>query len=162
MDIAQLAWVVTVVLTGTAAGAMVGHTILLGRFLNWMFESAGAEMFKNTYPVFIRDKSPQLLFDNLFTLTILITTAFNAYLYLSGQATALSLLAVGFQWAFLGVFIGSGFAKVEAELFKNANTSPELVNTFVKRNIPLCALSAALLLASFVCLALMQWYPCLD
>ena len=39
MDYAQLVWLVTVVLTGTAAGAMVGHTVLLGRFLNWMFES---------------------------------------------------------------------------------------------------------------------------
>ena len=156
MDIAQIAWLVTLVLTGTAAGAMLGHTVLLGRFLNWMFESGGTDLFKNTYPVFIRDKSPQLLFDNLFTLTILGTTAFNAYLYLSGRVTALSLLAVAFQWAFLGVFIGSGFAKVEAELFKYANTSPELVSTFVKRNIPLCALSTLLLLASFVCLALMK------
>lgn len=156
MDTAQVAWLVTVVLAGTAAGAMVGHTVLLGRFLNWMFESGKTEVFKDTYPVFIREKSPQILFDNLFTLTILMTTAFNAYLYLSGQATALSLLAVAFQWAFLGVFVGSGFAKVEAELFKQANTSPELVSTFVRRNIPLCALSAGLLLASFACLASMK------
>ena len=156
MDIAQFAWLVTVVLTGTAAGAMVGHTVLLGRFLNWMFESGRTEVFKDTYPAFIQEKSPQLLFDNLFTLTILVTTAFSAYLYLSGQVTALSLLAVGFQWVFVGVFFGTGFAKVEAELFKQGNTSPELVSTFVKRNIPLCALSAVLLLASFVCLVLMR------
>jgi hypothetical protein len=156
MDIAQIGWLITVILTGTAAGAMLGHTILLGRFLNWMFESGRTEVFKDTYPAFIREKSPQLLFDNLFTLTLLVTTAFNAYLYLSGQATPLSLLAVAFQWLFLGVFVGSGFAKVEAELFKNANTAPELVEAFVKRNIPLCALSSALLLASFLCLALMR------
>jgi hypothetical protein len=156
MDITQLAWLVTLVLTGTAAGAMTGHTLLLGRFLNWMFESGRTEVFKDTYPVFIRERSPQLLFDNLFTLTILVTTAFNAYLYLSGRLSTLSLLAVGFQWAFVGVFFGTGFAKVEAELFKNGNTSSELVGTFVKRNLPLCALSAALLLASLVCLALVR------
>jgi len=156
MDITQFAWLVTVVLTGTAAGAMVGHTILLGRFLNWMFESGRTEVFKDTYPAFIQEKSPQLFFDNLFTLTILVTTAFNAYLYLSGRLATLSLLAVGLQWAFVGVFFGTGFAKVEAELFKNGNTSPELVGTFVKRNIPLCALSSILLLASFVCLILMR------
>ncbi len=156
MDIAQFVWLVTVVLTGTAAGAMVGHTVLLGRFLNWMFESGRTEVFKDTYPAFIREKSPQLLFDNLFTLTILVTTAFNAYLYLSGRFATLSLLAVAFQWVFVGVFFGTGFAKVEAELFKNGNTSPELVGTFVKHNIPLCALSSVLLLASFVCLALMR------
>ena len=156
MDIAQFVWLVTVVLTGTAAGAMVGHTVLLGRFLNWMFESGRTEVFKDTYPAFIQEKSPQLLFDNLFTLTILVTTAFNAYLYLSGRFATLSLLAVAFQWVFVGVFFGTGFAKVEAELFKNGNTSPELVGTFVKRNIPLCALSSILLLASFVCLVLMK------
>jgi hypothetical protein len=156
MDVAQFAWLVTVVLTGTAAGAMLGHTVLLGRFLNWMFESGRTEVFKDTYPAFIREKSPQLLFDNLFTLTILTTTAFNAYLYLSGRVMALSLLAVAFQWVFVGVFFGTGFAKIEAELFKQGNTSPDLVGTFVNRNIPLCALSAVLLLASFVCLVLMK------
>jgi hypothetical protein len=149
-------WLVTTVLSGMATGAMVGHTALLGRFLSWMFESGRTEVFKDTYPRFIREKSPQVLFDNLFTLTILVTTAFNAFLYLTGQLNALSLFAVAFQWAFVGVFFGTGFAKVEAELFKNGNTSPELVATFVKRNIPLCALSSALLLASFVCLALMR------
>jgi hypothetical protein len=139
-----------------ATGAMVGHTVLLGRFLTWMFESGRTEVFKDTYPGFIQEKSPQLLFDNLFTLTILVTTAFNAFLYLSGQLSVLSLLAVAFQWAFVGVFFGTGFAKVEAELFKNGNTSPELVSTFVKRNIPLCALSSALLLGSLTCLLLMK------
>ncbi len=156
MDAAQFVWLVTVVLTGTAAGAMAGHTILLGRFLNWMFESGGTEVFKDTYPVFIRQKNPQLLFDNLFTLTILVTTGFNAYLYWSDRLVPLSLLAVGFQWAFVGVFFGTGFAGVEAELFKKANTSPELVGRFLRQNVPLCALSSVLLLASFVCLVWMR------
>jgi hypothetical protein len=155
MDVTQCIWLVTVVLTGTAAGAMVGHTLLLGRFLNWMFESNRTEVFRDTYPAFIQAKKPQLLFDNLFTLTILVSTAFDAYLYLSGQLNAASLLAVGFQWAFVGVFFGTGFAKVEAELFKQGNTSDELVGTFVKRNIPLCGLSSILLLASLVCWLLM-------
>ena len=156
MDTTRFVWLVTVVLTGTATGAMAGHTVLLGRFLNWMFESGRTEVFRDTYPTFIRQKSPQLLFDNLFTLTILVTTGFNAYLYLSGRLVPLSLLAVGLQWAFVGVFFGTGFAKIEAELFKEANTSPELVGAFVKRNVPLCALSSVLLLASFVCLLLMR------
>lgn len=155
MDVTQCVWLVTVVFTGTAAGAMVGHTLLLGRFLNWMFESNRTEVFRDTYPVFIQSKKPQVLFDNLFTLTILVTTAFNAYLYLSGRLNAFSLLAVGFQWAFVGVFFGTGFAKVEADLFKEGNTSPELVGTFVRRNLPLCSLSSILLLASLVCLLLM-------
>ena len=156
MDIKQCVWLVTAVLTGTAAGAMVGHTLLLGRFLNWMFESNRTEVFRDTYPAFIQAKKPQVLFDNLYTLTILVTTAFNAYLYLSGQLTAASVLAVGFQWAFVGIFFGTGFAKVEADLFKQGNTSTALVDTFVKRNIPLCALSSILLLASLVCLLLMR------
>ena len=139
-----------------ATGAMVGHTVLLGRFLNWMFESGRVEVFRDTYPAFVQEKSPQILFDNLFTLTILVTMAFNAFLYLTGQLSVLSLIAVAFQWVFVAVFFGTGFAKVETELFKNGNTSPELVTTFVKRNIPLCALSSALLLASFVCLILIR------
>jgi hypothetical protein len=56
----------------------------------------------------------------------------------------------------VGVSFGTGFAKVEAELFKQGNTAPELVGTFVKRNLPLCSLSSILLLASLVCLLLMK------
>jgi hypothetical protein len=154
MDITQSVWLVTVLLTGTAAGAMVGHTLLLGRFLNWLLVRKGPEAFRETYPAFIRERSPQVFFDNLFTLTIVVTTAFNAYLYLSGRLAALSLLAAGLQWAFVAAFFGTGFAKVEAELFKKGNTSPELVGRFVARNLPLCALSSILLLASFACLLL--------
>jgi hypothetical protein len=157
MDVTKIVWVATVVLTGAAAGAMVGHTFLLGRFLNWMFDSGKTDVFRETYPVFLKEKNPQLLFDHLFTLAILVTTAFNAYLYLSGKWSGLSLLAVGFQWAFVGVFFGTGFARLEAELFKQGNASPERVATFVKRNIPLCGLSSALLLASLVCLVLMRF-----
>jgi hypothetical protein len=156
MDVRQLFWLVTVALTGTATGAMVGHTLLLGRFLNWMFESGRAEVFKDTYPIFIREKSPQLFFDNLFTLTILVTTAFNGYLYLSGRLATLSLLAVGLQWAFVGGFFGTGFAKVEAELFKGGTTSTDLVGRFRSWNTPICALSSILLLASFICLVSMK------
>jgi len=157
MDITQFVWLTTVVLTGTAAGAMAGHTLLLGRFLGWLLERKGAAVFRDTYPAFIRERSPQVLFDNLFTLTILVTTAFNAYLYLSGRTATLSLLAAALQWAFVGVFFGTGFAKLEGELFKQGNTSPELVGKFVSRNVPLCALSSILLLASFVCLLLMRF-----
>ncbi len=156
MEIRELFWPVTVVLTGTATGAMVGHTLLLGRFLNWMFESGRTDLFEGTYPAFIRQKRPQLLFDNLFTLTILVTTAFNAYLYLTGRLAILSVLAVGLQWAFVGVFFGSGFAKVEADLFQRGNTSPNRVDRFRAWNIPICALSSILLLASLVCLVSMK------
>lgn len=156
MEIRELFWLVTVVLTGMTTGAMVGHTLLLGRFLNWMFESGKTAVFEDTYPVFIREKSPQIVFDNLFTVTILVTTAFNAYLYLSGRLATLSLLAVGLQWIFVGVFFGTGFAKVEAELFKEGKTSTDLVGRFRARNMPICALSSILLLASFVCLASMR------
>lgn len=156
MEFERLAWLVTVVLTGTAAGAMAGHTLLLGRFLTWFFASGRTEVFRETYPVFLREKKPQLLFDHLFTLTILVTTAFNAYLCLSGRMAGLSLLAVALQWAFVGVFFGTGFAKLETELFKREDTSPDRVDTFVKRNVPLCAASSILLLASLVCLLLMR------
>jgi hypothetical protein len=46
MDVAQFARLVTVVLTGTAAGAMVGHSVLLGRVLSWMFEPGRTEVFR--------------------------------------------------------------------------------------------------------------------
>ncbi len=156
MDWTRCFWLISLILTGAAAGAMAGHTILFGRFLNWMFETGRTDVFKVTYPVFLREKRPQLLFDHLFTLAILVTTAFSAYLYLSGEPDPLALLAVAFQWAFVGVFFGTGFAGLEAELFKNGNTSKEVVTPFVKRNVPVCGISSVLLLASLTCLASMR------
>jgi len=156
MEFLELAWFVAVLSTGVAAGAMAGHAFLLGRFFNWVFESGRTEMFRQNYPVFMQDKKPQLFFDHLFTVALLVTTAYNVLLFFTNRICTLSVVAAGLQWLFVVVFMGTGFAALERELFTKGNTSPERVKRFLSLNTPLIALSALLLLGSFACLVLMR------
>ena len=156
MGFVEFVWLVAVLSTGVAAGAMAGHASLLGRFFNWVFESGRAEMFRENYPVFMEAKKPQLLFDNLFTIALLITTAFNVLLYFTHRISSLALIAAALQWLFVAVFLGSGFAALERELFTKGNTSPETVKRFLSLNTPLVGLSTLLLMASFACLVLVK------
>ncbi len=152
----EFAWFMAVLSTGVATGVMAGHALLLGRFFNWVIESDRAEMFRLNYPVFMQAKKPGIFFDNLFTLALIIITAYNALLFLTKQISVLPVVAAGLQWLFVLIFVGSGFAAVERELLTKGNVSREVVRRFRFLNSRITALSAALLLASFTCLLLLR------
>ncbi len=154
MDLLSVAWLLAILATGIAAGAMAGHALLLGRFFNWIFESNRTEMFRQSYPVFIREKKPELLFDNLFILALLLTNAYEVLLWRADRIDALSLAAAGSQWLFVLIFFGSGFASLERELLVKGNIAPDRVQRFLSLNTPMTVLSAILLLASLTCLVL--------
>lgn len=155
MDSAEIVWFAAVLSTGIAAGAMAGHALLLGRFFQWTFESNGAEAFRLTYPRFIQARRPQFFFDHLFTLALLLVTAYDVILLLSARLCALALLAAGSQWLFVAIFFGSGFASLEGKVLAQGDVSPERVRRFVSLNPRITIVSAILLLASFVLLMLM-------
>jgi len=154
MDLLSVTRFLAVLATGIAAGAMAGHALLLGRFFNWVFESNRTEMFRQSYPVFIREKRPELLFDNLFSLALLVTSAYAVLLWRVDRIDALALAAVGLQWFFVMVFFGSGFASLERELLVRGNITPDRVQRFLSLNTRMTVLSAILLLASLACLVL--------
>jgi UDP:flavonoid glycosyltransferase YjiC (YdhE family) len=154
MDLLSVARLLAVLTTGIAAGAMAGHALLLGRFFDWMFESNRTEMFRQSYPVFIREKKPELLFDHLFTLALLVTNAYAVLLWRADRIDALALAAAGLQWFFVLIFFGSGFASLERELLVKGNVAPERVRRFLSLNARITVLSAILLAASLGCLVL--------
>jgi hypothetical protein len=156
MEFIEFVWFLAVLSTGVAAGAMTGHALLLGRFFNWVFASSRSEMFRLSYPPFIQAKKPQLFFDHLFTIALLVITAYNVLLLLTARISTLSLAAAGLQWLFVLIFFGTGFATLERELLAQGNISPEGVRRFLSFNTWITALSAILLLASFSCLVLMK------
>lgn len=156
MERIEWVWFLAVLSTGVASGAMAGHALLLGRLFDWVFESGRTEMFRQHYPVFMQARKPGLLFDNLFTVALLVTTGYNVLLFFLDRIGALPLVAAGLQWLFVAVFFGTGFASLERELFMKGNTSPERVKRFLSLNRPLVGLSAFLLLGSFACLVLMR------
>ncbi|MEW6440516.1 MAG: hypothetical protein AB1640_06210 [bacterium] len=156
MDFSDFAWLIAVLTTGTAAGAMTGHTLLLGRFFNWIFESDRTEVFRQNYPAFMEARKPQRFFDHLFTAALVATTAYAVLLFLTDRIGTMALIAAGLQWLFAAVFFGTGFAGLEQDLFIRGAVSPEKIRRFLSLNTPLIALSSLLLLVSFACLLLMK------
>lgn len=154
MAILECVRLVAVLSTGIAAGAMAGHALLLGRFFNWVFASDRADIFRLTYPVFMQAKQPQRFFDNLFTLALLMVTAYDVLLWWTDRINPLHLTAGALQWAFVLIFFGTGFATLESELLARGDISPQRVHRFLSLNTAMTGLSAILLLASFACLVI--------
>ena len=159
MDAADMLWFAGVVSTGVATGAMMGHALLLGRFFQWTFQSNKAEAFRLTYPAFVQAKRPQLYFDHLFTVALLLVTVYNVVLFVAARGCTLSLIAAGSQWLFVAIFFGSGFGALEADLLAQGDASPQRVRRFLLLNPRIVTLSAILLLLSFSCLVLMSVPP---
>lgn len=153
MDRLASIWFLALLFTGIAAGAMTGHALLLGRFLAWCFRSARIEIVVDAYSAFLRAAKPERFFDHLFTLGLLATAAFNAALFFAGRTYPLALVALGLQVLFAAFFLGSGFGTLERKLFAKGDTNLENVERFLALNMPVTALSALLLVASFGCLA---------
>ncbi len=102
---------------------------LIGRFQSWFFETGNAQMFRKSYVLFRRTKRPNRLFHAVYVTAILVGTVYIAALLLTGKLGILPVIAVVLQWLFLLVFYGTGFAKLEKELFAGSD-SKELGDRF--------------------------------
>jgi len=150
MDLYDLLWLIAVVITGLAAGVMAGHLLLLGKFLSWFFESGNVDLFSTSYPVFLEAKKPDLLFDNVFSLCVVYGLLYFFILLFTGRLTILPLAAISLQLIFLLVFYLTGFAKLEHQLFKENNTSEEIIRKFRDMNIPVLTVLVIALSGSFI------------
>jgi len=45
-------WCSTTILAGILAGFLISHSIMLGRFFNWYFESGNVDLLHKTYSVY--------------------------------------------------------------------------------------------------------------
>lgn len=140
---------IAVLSSGIAAGAMTADFLLVGRFLNWFFTTGNIEMFRKSYPVFLKTKKAGLVFDGIFPIAIVAGLAYLLFLLLNGLASVTAIGAVALQWVFIMVFYGTGFAGLEKRLFGGGAISPEDARRFLKMNMPVLAVMAALLLGSF-------------
>lgn len=150
MDANDVFWFIAVLTSGVATGAMMADFLLVGRFLNWFFSSNNIEMFRKSYPVFLKTKKAGVIFDNIFTLAIVVGIVYLLFLAFCGQIAPLPVGAIALQWIFVLVFYGSGFAKLEGRLFGGDPVSPEDARKFLKMNMPVLAAMAMLFLGSFV------------
>jgi|GEM_PF-1444912 len=152
MEAHDILWFIAVFTTGIAAGAMTADFLLVGRFLNWFFTTGNIEMFRKSYPVFLKTKKAGLVFDSVFPIAIFAGIADLLFLVLNGHATVMTIGAVALQWVFLLAFYGTGFAGLEKRLFGGGEISQEDARRFLKLNMPVLAVMAALLVGSFALL----------
>lgn len=149
MDANDVFWFIAVLTSGVATGAMMADFLLVGRFLNWFFSSNNIEMFRKSYPVFLKTKKAGPVFDGIFPIAIVAGIAYLLFLVFNGHTSFTAMGAVAMQWVFLLVFYGTGFAGLEKRLFGGGVINPEDARRFLKMNMPVLAVMAALLMGSF-------------
>ena len=147
-------WLLATMTTGLVAGFMLGHALILGRFLDWMLAS-DPRLLAATYPAFARSVGGTGL------------TVFYGICGLQVVATLVLLaLALGVRRHRLGAGVAaitavlwpvvhyvSGFGAVEAVALRSATpVSTDVAARFLAWNAPVHAVHAALLLVGLAAL----------
>ena len=151
-------WVLASVTTGLVAGFMLGHALILGRFVDWMLAS-DRRLLASTYPVFASSagRGGLTMFYAICGLQVI------AALTLLGlalgtrrhrrAATIAALAAV--LWPL--VHYASGFGALEAVVLRSTTpVPPEVAARFLAWNAPVHAIHAALLLVGLLALLAMR------
>jgi hypothetical protein len=147
-------WLLASVTTGLVAGFMLGHALILGRFLEWMLVN-DPRLLAATYPVFARSVEGKGL-TVFYAICGLQVVAALALLALSLIARRHRLGAgVSAMTAVLWpvVHYASGFGAVEAVVLRGvAPVSADVAMSFLAWNTPVHSIHAALLLVGLAAL----------
>jgi hypothetical protein len=141
-------WLLATVTTGLVAGFMLGHTLILGRFLDWMLTTDPRQLAA-AYPAFAGSagRGGLSVFYAICGLQIVAALAFLA-LSLGARHHRLGA-GVGASAAVLWplVHYGSGFGAVEAVALRSVTpVSAEVAARFVAWNLPVHTAHVATLL----------------
>jgi glucan phosphoethanolaminetransferase (alkaline phosphatase superfamily) len=150
-------WLLAAVTTGLVAGFMLGHALILGRFLDWMLAS-DPRLLATTYPTFASSTGSTGLTVfyaicglQVITALVLLALALGARRHRPGAAIA-GLTAV--LWPIL--HYASGFGAVEAVALRSATpVTPDVAAHFLAWNAPVHTIHAALLVVGLIALLAM-------
>ncbi len=141
-------WFVATTFAGVVAGFMLGHALILGRFLDWLLASATPGLLAQTYPVF-RGSAGRAGLDVYYAVAGLQVLAGLAFLSVALGARqhrgAAAVAAVsGSLWVI--VHYASGFAGLEASVLRGtAEVTREIRDRFLAWNTPIHVFHAATL-----------------
>jgi hypothetical protein len=142
------AWFVATLLTGLAAGFMLGHALILAPFLDWLLERPAGELLSRTYAAF-RASSGRVGLDVYYAvagLQVLAAIVFGALALLTRRHRGVAMLAgaAGVGWVL--VHYASGFGTIEAAVVRSRGPVPaELARHFLVWNRSIHFLHAAAL-----------------
>ena len=132
-------WFLAALLTGIVAGFMLGHALILARFVDWLLLS-GAPALGQAYPSF-RASAGRSGLDAYYAvagLQVLGTSVFLLVALAAGRHRTAALVAgvAGALW--IAVHYASGFGALEALVVRSAADVPrEVVGRFVGWNAPI-------------------------
>jgi hypothetical protein len=150
-------WLLASVTTGLVAGFMLGHALILGRFLDWML-AGDPRLFAATYPAFARSGGGTGLMAfyaicglQVVAVLVLLALSLSARRHRLGAGVA-AITAV--LWPV--VHYASGFGAVEAVALRSLTpVAADVATRFLAWNTPVHTAHAALLLVGLVALLAM-------
>ncbi len=140
-------WIVASILTGLVAGAMLGHALLLGRFVEWLLTSSPPAL-PGAYVVFRAAAGrPWLLaFYAVCGLQVLSVVAFLGAALVTRREASPAAVAAAAGTLWLVVHYASGFGGLEARVLGSGTELPRsLIARFVRWNTPVHFFHAAML-----------------
>jgi len=141
-------WLLASVTTGLVAGFMLGHALILGRFLEWML-ATNPRQFAATYPTFASSVGvPGLwIFYAICGVQVVAALALLALSLGARRHRLAAGVAASAAVLWLMVHYGSGFGAVEAVVLRSTTpVSPEFADRFQALSTPVHLAHASLLL----------------
>ena len=132
-------WFFAALLTGIVGGFMLGHALILARFLDWLLLS-GVPALGQAYPAF-RGSAGRSGLDTYYAVAGLQVIGTSAFLLVSlatrrHRAAALVAGVAGALW--IAIHYTSGFGALEASVLRGAGpVSQDVAGRFVGWNVPI-------------------------
>jgi hypothetical protein len=147
-------WFFAALLTGIVGGFMLGHALILARFLDWLLLS-GVPALKQAYPTF-RGSAGRSGLDAYYTVAGLQVIGTSVFLLVSlaarrHRAAALVAGVAGALW--IAVHYASGFGALEGRVLQSTSpVPPDVAGRFVDWNVPIHCLHAVTLAVALAAL----------
>ena len=141
------------------AGFMLGHALILGRFLDWMLAS-DPRLLASTYPVFARSAGRGGLdaFYAICGLQVLAAVVLLGLALMTRHHRVAATLAALAAVLWPTVHYASGFGAVEATVLRSSTAvAPEVVARFLAANASVHAIHTVLLVMGLVALLAMPF-----
>lgn len=148
-------WALAVALTGVVAGFMIGHALLLGRYIDWLLQSDRQAVVSQTYSVFAHSagRLGLAVYYAVCAAQVLAALAFAIISLVARHrplAGAIAGLAGGIWPA---VHYASGFAALEAAVLRSTTVvTASVARSFVAWNGPVHIFHGAMLMISLAAL----------
>ena len=140
-------WVVATVLTGIVAGFMLGHALILGRFVDWLL-TTGTPASGLEYPAFraTAGRGGLAAFYAVCGLQVVSVVVFLGLALASGRARGAAGLATAAGVLWLVAHYASGFGALEARVVMATGEVPrDVTERFLRLNVPIHFFHAATL-----------------